>query len=380
MRTAVILIAGISLLAGAIWLPVQVPPWGDVLMLYTAARGLREGVNLYDPAGQAAMMQSVLPQGAALPLYVYPPWYALSVFFLGWLTPEQAARLWLVLNGAMLVAAVLLLTETWTGLKRVLAVAFSFLMLPVLGLLWVGQFALPVLLGGALFLSGSRRQSALRVAAGLLLMTFKPHVGVLMLVVGGLWLLLERKPWSRRALGFSFAGGVIILLGSFLYDPFWPSNYLTALRGFGNLGTFVICDLCAGVSTSLVRLFAGQPDTSLAVWVSAGLFILVSGWLLWKRISLREEMPRLTAISATTILFINPYLMNYDFIMLLLPLAYLISESEKTGIVVAGAVFLLPWLGLVLGQRTALALSLAACALLMMFALIRGPFRKAALE
>jgi hypothetical protein len=326
------------------------------------------------------MMQSVLPQGAALPLYVYPPWYALSVFFLGWLSPEQAARVWLVLNGLMLVTAILLLTETWSDFKRVLAVAFSFVLLPALGLLWVGQFAMPVLLGGALFLSGARRQSAWRVAAGLLLMTYKPHVGVLMLAVGGLWLLLEVRPWSRRALAFSFMGGAIILAGSFIYDPSWPSNYLAALRGFGSLSTFVICDLCAGVSTSLVRLFVGQPDTGLAVWISAGFFLLLCGWLLWKRISLREELPRLLAISAAAILFLNPYLMNYDFIMLLLPLAYLCTESEKKGIVIAAAVFLMPWLGLVLGQRVALALSLAVCALLMMFALAQTPNRKVALE
>ncbi|MEW5831197.1 MAG: glycosyltransferase family 87 protein [Chloroflexota bacterium] len=370
MRTAIILVVGLALIAGAVWLPVHVPVWGDVVMLYAAARGLREGVNLYDPAGQLVMMQAVLPQGAALPLYVYPPWYALGVFFLGWLSPEQAARLWLALNAVMLVASILLLTETWPDFRRVISVAFSFLLLPVLGLLWVGQFAMPVLLGGALFLSGARRRSPWRTAAGLLLMTFKPHVGVLMLALGGLWLLREAKPWSRRAVWFTLAGSAVMLAGSFLYDPRWPSHYLAALRGFGNLSTFVICDLCAGVSTSLVRLFTGQPDTGLAVWVGAGFFVALCGWLLWARTSLRDDLPRLIAISATAILFVNPYLMNYDFVMLLLPLAYVTGHASKKGIVIAAVFFLLPWLGLILGQRVALAFALAVCALTMMVALV----------
>ena len=378
MRAAIIFVVGLALIAGAVWLPVQVPAWGDVVMLYTAARGLREGVNLYDPVGQSAMMQAVLPQGAALPLYVYPPWYALSVFFLGWLSPEQAARLWLALNGMMLVTSILLLTETWPDFRRVISVAFSFLLLPVLGLLWVGQFVMPVLLGGALFLSGARRQSPWQTAAGLLLMTFKPHVGALMLALSGLWLLREAKPWARRAVWFALVGGAAMLAVSFLYDPRWPLHYLAALRGFGNLSTFVICDLCAGVSTSLVRLVAGQPDTSLAVWAGAGFFILLCGWLLWERARLRDDLPRLIAISATAILFVNPYLMNYDFIMLLLPLAYVTSHSPKKGLLIAVGLFLLPWLGLILGQRVGLAFALAVCALIMMAALVILPNREAA--
>ncbi len=374
MRVTIIFVVGLALIAGAVWLPVHVPPWGDVVMLYTAARGLREGVNLYDPAGQSAMMQAVLPQGAELPLYVYPPWYALGVFFLGWLSPEQAARLWLALNGAMLVASILLLTESWPDFRRVLSVAFSFLLLPVLGLLWVGQFAMPVLLGGALFLSGARRQSPWRTAAGLLLMTFKPHVGALMLALGGLWLLRE----ARRAVWFALVGGAAMLAVSFLYDPRWPWHYLAALRGFGNLSTFVICDLCAGVSTSLVRLVAGQPDTSLAGWIGAGFFAALCGWLLWERTRLRDDLPRLLAISATAILFVNPYLMNYDFIMLLLPLAYVTSHSPKKGLLIAAGLFLLPWLGLILGQRVGLAFALAVCALTMMVALVIPQNREAA--
>jgi hypothetical protein len=371
MRAVTFCLVGVALIAGAIWLPVYVPPWGDVVMLSAATRGLREGVNLYDPAGQLAMMQAVLPQGIRLPLYVYPPWYALSVFFLGWLHPEQAARLWLVLNAAMLVAAILLLTESWPTLRRVVSVAFSFLVLPVLGLIWVGQFTMPVLLGGALFLSGARRESSWRVAAGLLLMTYKPHVGVLMLAAGGVWLLLNAQPWSRRALRLAVLGGAVLLGGSFLYDPGWPSHYLAALRGFGNLSTFVICDLCAGVPTSLVRLFTGQPDTSLAVWVGAGFFLLILGWLYRERIGPGEDMPRLIAIAAAAILFVNPYLMNYDFAMLLLPLAYIGDHSTERMGWIAVVLVLLPWLGLFLGQREILTFGLAICATVMMFSLFR---------
>ena len=60
--------------------------------------------------------------------------------------------------------------------------------LPVLGSLFVGQYGFPVLLGAALMIYALRRENPLMIALAAALLTFKPHLGgVIVIVARSIW-------------------------------------------------------------------------------------------------------------------------------------------------------------------------------------------------
>ncbi len=66
----------------------------------------------------------------------------------------------------------------WSVPARLFGILAAVLFIPAFGLLIVGQYSAPVLLGMALFVWGAQRQSPTSLAAALGLMTFKPHIGL----------------------------------------------------------------------------------------------------------------------------------------------------------------------------------------------------------
>ena len=103
-------------------------------------------------------------------------------------------------NLGLLAVSVSLLTPGWKPFPRSLALLAAVLFIPTFGLLVVGQYTLPVLLGAALFIHAARKGSSSLAATGLLLLTFKPHIGGLILLACLAWLLLERTPFSLHTL------------------------------------------------------------------------------------------------------------------------------------------------------------------------------------
>jgi hypothetical protein len=324
----------------------------DFVMLYSTNLGVIYHVPIYDTAAIETLTIAhthAAPGEFHLFPYPYPPWYALCTFYLGFLSPEVAANAWMLLNIAMLVMAILLLTDGWKPIYRILTTLAALLFLPTLGLIVVGQYSAPVLLGAALFSYSARRQDAPLTALGLLLMTFKPHIGLFLFPAGLLWLVFQKTPFARRALWLTLVGGLILVVLGFIADPVWPLNYVRALTGFTTIPGVASRDLSASFSVLLIKMVTGYGNASWAAWLS--LVIVIMFCLLFWRFKIFANVEVLVAGCVLLTLLGGPYLFNYDYVLLLLPLIYLAGQANSfTPRLILVVAYLLPWISLILAR------------------------------
>jgi hypothetical protein len=340
----------LGVVALALGLALILPPRDmlyDFIMLYSACLGIIHHTPLYDNAAviNLTITQLHLSNNFTVFPYPYPPWYALSLFYLAFLPLGKAATAWMLLNTAMLLASALLLTANWKPLPRALALLAALLFIPSLGLIVVGQYSAPVLLGAALFMYAARREDAPLTALGLLLMTFKPHIGLFLLPAGFLWLLVQKTPFARRAVWMALGGGLLLAALGFLADPAWPLTYVRSLVSYTTIPGVTDLGLSAGFSAMLVKIILGYGSFFWSAWLSIAL--IASILTLFWRFKVFTQIETLVVGCVLLTLLGDPYLLNYDYILLLLPLAYLVGQA-KTILprFVLGVAYLLPWLSL----------------------------------
>lgn len=352
---------------------------GDFIVLYTADVSLRHGVNPYNLLAVRTLFASLpggLPVSVSLSPLAYPPWYLLSTFYLGWLPPAIAARVWYLLNTAMISLSIWLLAEGWSIKKRFLTVCAAIFFLPVYGLLIVGQYTAPLLLGATLFLHAVRRESVWGAILGLLLLTFKPHFGGWIFLAGAGWLLFRqtKRHYPYRVLAGTLTGGLLLAGVSLLLIPTWPQDYWQAIRGFGAMETFVTCDICASLPVLLTKWITGRASMTGGVIAGIGLLLLItSGVVIWK-CSILQDLDTLLAFAILLALLLMPYGINYDFMLLIFPLLWLMRRVHRRGDWLApGFAYLIPWLALLLFDRQAVNISLSFSAILLLTVLLFSP-------
>lgn len=356
------------------FIPLPIPAVSDFLTLYVPTVGLTRGIGLYDYAAQLGLAQQLFGpviDTVKYPHYVYPPWFAYSVFFLGWLTPEHAARMWFWINLSMLAGSVILITLPWSTKWRVIALSVMIVSPTVISLVIVGQFTAPILLGIAITIYAALRQSASLFVIGMLLMTFKPHVGALPFAAAGGWLLIQRQPWQWRALAGVTAAILGLLAGVTLAYPQWLNDYLAMLDMFRNLPDFGVCPNCSGGSIMVVRLLLGAPVISTALYAGLLFGLVAAGWFLWvTSLSFNIDLGLYWAMLAAILAI--PYFNNYDHVCSLFPFLWLLHTSKRRfEYWWLGVAFLVPWAGVILQDRQYFAIGLVgqACILFILMAL-----------
>src|SRR3990170_2063378 len=83
----------------------SLPAHSDFSAIYNTDLALVHGVPIYDlPAVESLAVKAsgIPPEKFFLARFPYPPWYALSTFYLGLLPAKAAATLWFELNLVML--------------------------------------------------------------------------------------------------------------------------------------------------------------------------------------------------------------------------------------------------------------------------------------
>jgi len=173
----------------------------DFQVLYYTNRGLLRGINVYDQEAKIQMISERVGREIALdfiPQFAYPPWFALSTFYLGLFPIQSAAILWFELNLLLLFLSVWFLTEGWKPLYRLLAFPLAMMFYPVLGMLAIGQYDFPVLLGASMLIYSIEHKQPVLTALGMAFLTFKPHLGGLILIAGLIHLFLRRDEFGKR--------------------------------------------------------------------------------------------------------------------------------------------------------------------------------------
>ena len=353
MKRAVIfllssLLLVIILLAIAIYVPLPLDPYLDFQVLHRADNGVLHGIPLYDQAGQAQRVADELGVSVdkvlVLP-FPYPPWYVVFTLPLALLSIDVAVRMWFLLNIAMLLVSAWLLTDGWEPRKRLYSFIAAFLFLPIFGALIVGQYVFPTILGTALIVYALKHQRVGLIALGMALVTFKPHIGIFILLAVVIHLLLRRDEFGRRAFWWTALTGVFLFLVGFVADRAWPVTYFQSLFNFKNVSE---CEICVSLPLSIGRLIGLGFDQSAPVVgiLLVGLIALFIG----SRHQLGDEAS--IAFFVCVPLLINPYLLNYDFSFALIPLFYLAgSAKSKMDWLWIALIFVLPWVGLILFER-----------------------------
>jgi len=352
----------------------------DFMSLYHALLGWSRGASIYDFALQQSLMFKTQPgfSIALYPYFPYPPWYAGTFFFLSYLSFEQAYRAWLFINLGMLVCSAILLTSGQASRIRLIAIVLFVLYFPSLGLLLVGNYGLPVILGGALFIYAVRKEDTWLTAAGLALMTYKPHIGLFMILSGVLFLLRQKPELVKRVFWKTIAtGGVLALIGFFI-EPAWLVSFPKSIFSWQSSGYIDQCGYCAGSGNMLMRLVDDQAGPASARLVSLVL-LAAAGTAIWLRREQLFSRPE-TAISIGACLtaIASPYMVNYDYVLLLIPLMILFTlDDRKRTQVLLGLAYVLPWFGLFLSRTGGNALLLGTDLVLFFVLFYFNPARAA---
>lgn len=352
LMIAIVLISAMA--AIAIYIPNSLPAGSDFSALYNTDLALVNGVPIYDlPAVEAVALKAsgLPPDKFFLARFPYPPWYALSTFYLGLLPAKAAATLWFEFNLVMLFLSIWFLTDGWDGRWRLIAFPLALLFLPVLGALSVGQYDFPVLLGTSILIYSLRKENIALTTLGAVLLTFKPHIGALILLSALILLIAKRDNFGRGAMRSILIAGVILFAIGFLADPAWIVSYPKMLLSYQGEGNVSSCSECASFPVYLSRWFFDGSLGQAAVIALMLLIVLVIVFYTARSALLKSpELFLNTALLVT--LLVSPYLYNYDFILLLVPFAILIhvkgSIFQKIGVVVC---YLAPTFAIVLYGR-----------------------------
>lgn len=336
----------------AVYVPTSLPAHSDFSALYNTDLALVNRVPIYDIPKVEALAQQhsdLPPENFFLARFPYPPWYALSTFYLGLLPANVAATLWFELNLAMLFLSVWLLTDGWPGRLRLIAFPLALFFLPVLGALSVGQYDFPILLGTSLLIYSLRKENVALTTLGVALLTFKPHVGALILLAVLGWLIVSRNDFGQHVIRYILIAGAFLFIVGFIADPAWIISYPKMLLNYQNEGNVAGCSECASLPVWLSRwLFDGSLAN--AIWIALALLILFGILFYFVRSSLRPHELWLTAALLVTLL-VSPYLYNYDFLLLLVPFAVLIGKGNLEQKVVVILCYLAPTFALILYGR-----------------------------
>jgi hypothetical protein len=249
----------------------------------------------------------------------------------------------------MLFLSVWLLTDEWSGRMRLIAFPLALFFLPVLGALSVGQYDFPVLLGTSLLIYALRRENIPLTVLGMVLLTFKPHLGVLILLAAFGWVIYKGGNFFQRLLWPLIIAAVLLFVLSFIADPGWVVSYPKMLLGYQNEGNVSACSECASLPVWLSRwLFNGSLSTAAVIAVGLLILFILAFYLtraLWKPHDLL-----LTAALLVTLL-VSPYLYNYDFLMLLVPFAVLLNKGSLFEKIIVLVCYLVPTFALILYAR-----------------------------
>ena len=363
-----ILLFVIILFSVALYVPNSLPAHSDFSAIYNTDLALVHRVPIYNlekVEALAVQYAEIPPEKFFLARFPYPPWYALSTFYLGLMPAKAAATLWFELNLVMLFLSVWLLTEGWPGRWRLLAFPLALFFFPVLGALSVGQYDFPVLLGTSLLIYSLRKENVPLTVAGMVLLTFKPHVGALILLAGVGWLIYHRSDFGKRLIRPLVVAAAVLFLVGFLADPSWILSYPRMLLNYQSEGNVSNCSECASLPVTLSRWFLDGSLTN-AVWIAIVLLIAFGVMLYFLRTFLKVPEFLLNAALLITLLA-SPYLYNYDFLLLLVPFAELARRGTLVEKIIVFVCYLVPTYALLFyGREGNLSLMIVSLVLLIL--------------
>jgi hypothetical protein len=364
-----ILVFGMVILAISYFIKLPVLHNTDFFVLYFSNRSMLNGIHLYDYPAQVEYIRSLTQTDQAFLPYPYPPWYALSTFYLALFPIDVASRVWFLLNLMMISLSVGLLTFKWKLRHRIYAILLASLFVPVLGLLMVGQYSVPVLLGVSILFWALQKESALGTALAMGLLTFKPHLGIIVGITTFIWLVYYwRKRFARCAIVLTISIAIFLSIIGFIADPVWPLNYIKSLENYREISGVISCGICASFPVMIVELVTDQGNVFQGALVSVFLTAGFAGLFIWQFQNRLRDITLLIVLSIAFTLLVSPYLLSYDFVLLLVMFIVVYEqEHSRLGRLVLIGAYILPWMILTIGRKGNYLLIISTLSLLYLF-------------
>jgi len=355
LSVLIVILLSVAMLAVALYIPNSLHTNSDFLAIYDADLRLLQHIKPYDYQSQIRLMAEqtgTSPENVYVPQFPYPPWYALSTFYLGLLPIQSSAMLWFEINLVMLFLTVWFLSIDWHPRLRLFSFLASFFFIPVIGTLGVGQYDFPVLLGSAILIYAIRHQRLAPTSIGAALLTFKPHVGIPIYIAVLLYFFLLRDLFSRRALVWIFGGTAFLCAIGLIADPLWMIDYPLSFLTYQTGADIASCAACDSLPSWLAGHLIPNSTLSQMTLIAVVLFVVLILLFGLIRSRLLKSPDYLLNVSILIVLLANPHLYNYDFILLLIPFALLAEVSrswlERIGLIV---LYLLPFFAIVIFGR-----------------------------
>jgi len=296
----------------------------DFFQFWAAGKALLHGDDPYDPQTWRGIYER---EGrwrwqTDQPVFLYPLWTAFPFVLLATLPTFWAALLWAAINQLFLVLSAMLVIKglDWNNYKQWLLLIMALLITfePLSLTILFGQLGilLLVLICGIFYLVSHGRHAIAGVLLGLTLI--KPQLFILVIPVLLLVMLLERR-WSFIA---SFAITVMgLVISSWLLVPQWPIRWQGNPVETANVRLTIsptIWGFSHTVVTGLERADWWALTTLPACLVLIG---VVSYLWFMRRNAFRtgDQLAPLLSLTMIISLLISPYMLSYDFVLLLLP-------------------------------------------------------------
>ncbi|MGY8634635.1 glycosyltransferase family 87 protein [Bradyrhizobium sp. 14AA] len=272
--------------------------------------------DAYDPAKHYAAQQAVFGPDVQYYAWLYPPPALLIIAPLGMLPYAVSLITWLSITGAAYIATVYRLIRRSDALAPILC--FPAVLINTIH----GQNAF---LSTAIVGTGLLMSDRYPVAAGMVLGTlcFKPQLAPMLAIV-----VIARADW-RMAFGAAFSSCLLIIstMVIFGFDVWHQFASVIPVSRFwleqGVMGFFKMQSTFAAV-----RLLGGDVQLAYAIQALVTVLAAILLLMIWRSpASLRLRV----GATGAAILLGTPFVLDYDFVLLSLPIAALAAEGLESG-------------------------------------------------
>jgi len=363
---------GLYLVVTVAWLalsPTMIDPNGkpigpDFMNVWSAGKLALAGEPeaAFDYGRHYEVQRAALPYGVGQEApyfgWPYPPHFLLAAALLALLPYGAALAAWMAVTLPVYLAAIraILPYRNWSLLALAFPAVFVNFSHGQNGFLSTGLLGLGLL-------SLERRPILAGVFFGLL--TYKPQLGVLLPLV----LLVDRR-WTT----FVSATATAVAAALVSYAVFGAETWQAFFGSFELTRTYVLEEGPTGwqklqSAFAAMRMLGAGIETAYAVQAAVSLFVAGAVLWIWRR---PVGIPLKGAALATGSLLVTPYVLDYDLMLLALPLAWLTVDGLRTQFlnwerITLFIVWLLPLLSREIGM---LGVPIAPAALLLLLILI----------
>lgn len=299
------------------------PYYLDYAAYWQAGRMILDGKDIYNSGqwlAERAFWKTALHSE---PTFQYPLPFAILVTPFSMLSVMTGYAIWVFMSQAFIFVSLYIAIGkkfSQTPYKELAIVSTVFLFRPTYIVISNGQILSWLLL--ALMISVALYQRGWWFLGGVVLamLSLKPSVGLSLLVLIGVWLLIQKR-W--QALAGLATGGIGLLLLGMIYDPDWAIRYITI--GGDSVQKYY------GMQATLWGLAGVLFDEPWNRWFGAGVALVFFVFILYGMVKTRSITDPFMAI-ATLIpaaLLVSPYSWAYDQLMLIISAGYIFVQLDQ---------------------------------------------------